>query len=255
MTKILILEDEIPARKKLKRFIAEVGSPTEIIAELDTVESAVEFLKQQRPDLIFSDIELLDGNAFEIYRQISVSCPIIFTTAYDQYWMAAFEENGIDYLLKPFTKERFQKAWNKFMWYENSTSAATHQLEVLTKIIAQNFQNKVYKKHFTIHKNKGIYLLETKDVLLFEANQGVIFAHDAKGNAHLLTETTLIEIEKKLNPEDFFRINRSELIQKGHIEKIERYTKNALAIKLKGFTNYLKTSQSQTALFREWLEK
>lgn len=255
MTKILIIEDEIPARKKLKRFIEELDSQTEIIAELDTVQSAVEFLKQHQPDLIFSDIELLDGNAFEIYSQISVRCPIIFTTAYDQYWMDAFEENGIDYLLKPFSKERFHKAWNKFMWYINTSSDTNHQLQLLTKIIQQNFQHQVYKKHFTIHKNKSIYFVETKDVLLFEANEGVIFAYDEKGNKHLLAEMTLIEIEKQLNPVDFFRINRGELIQKKYIEKIERYNKNALAIKLKGHDNYVKTSQSQTALFREWVEK
>lgn len=255
MTKILIIEDEIPARKKLKRFIEEMDSPIEIIAELDTVLSAVEFLKEHQPDLIFSDIELLDGNAFEIYNQISLSCPIIFTTAYDQYWMNAFEENGIDYLLKPFTKERFQKAWDKFLWYKKSSTNAHQQLQILTNLIQQSFQHKDYKKHFTIQKNKSIYFLETKDILLFEANEGVIFAYDTNGNKHLLTETTLTEIDKLLNPAEFFRINRGELIQKKYIEKIERYTKNSLAIKLIGHTDYVKTSQSQTALFREWLDK
>lgn len=255
MTKILIIEDEIPARKKLKRFIEELDSQTEIIAKLETVQSAVEFLKQHQPDLIFSDIELLDGNAFEVYSQISVNCPIIFMTAYDQYWMDAFEGNGIDYLLKPFSKERFQKVWNKFLWYKNTSSDANHQIQALTKLIKQNFQKNEYKERFTIHKNKSIYFLETKDVLLFEANEGVIFAYDEKGNKHLLSETILTAIEKQLNPADFFRINRGELIQKKYIEKIERYNKNSLSIKLKGYNNYVKTSQSQTTLFREWMEK
>src|SRR5690606_39042208 len=187
--------------------------------------------------------------------QASVSCPIIFTTAYDQFWMHAFEENGIDYLLKPFSKARFQQAWNKYLWYRNSSSDTSQQLQLLTQIIQQNLQPIAYKKHFTIHKNKSIYFLETKNIILFEANEGVIFAYDNKGNKHLLSETTLTEIEKQLNPDDFFRINRGELIHKNYIEKIERYTKNSLAIKLKGHTNFLKTSQSQTALFREWIEK
>ncbi|MFD2697934.1 LytR/AlgR family response regulator transcription factor [Mesonia sediminis] len=255
MTKILIIEDEIPARNKLKRFIKELDTSNEIIAELDTVQSAVEFLKQYQPDLIFSDIELLDGNAFEIYSQIPVSCPIIFTTAYDQFWMNAFEENGIDYLLKPFPKVRFQRAWNKFLWYKDTSSDASHQFQMLTKIIQQNFQNKAYKKRFTVHKNTSIYFLETEDIVLFEADEGVIFTYDKKGNKHLLSKLTLTEIEKQLDPIDFFRINRSELIQKNYIEKIERYNKNSLAIKLKGYNNYVKTSQNQTALFREWMEK
>ena len=83
----------------------------------------------------------------------------------------------------------------------------------------------------------------------------MIFAYDEKGNKHLLSETILTAIEKQLNPADFFRINRGELIQKKYIEKIERYNKNSLSIKLKGYNNYVKTSQSQTTLFREWMEK
>ena len=255
MTKILIIEDEIPARKKLKRFIEELNLPTEIIAELDTVQSAVDFLKNHKPDLIFSDIELLDGNAFEIYQQVSVSCPIIFTTAYDQFWMDAFDGNGIAYLLKPFSKERFQKAWDKYLLLGNATSKEENAIVNLTKLFQQNFSEKQYKKRFSINTNQGIYFLETENILFFEANEGVIFAYDTKGKKHLLTETTLKEIEEQLNPLDFFRINRSEFVHKTFIEKIERYNKNTLAIKLKGFETYLKTSQSNTATFREWVEK
>lgn len=255
MTKILIIEDEIPARKKLKRFIEELNLSTEIIAELDTVQSAVDFLKNHQPDLIFSDIELLDGNAFEIYQQVSVSCPIIFTTAYDQFWMNAFDGNGIAYLLKPFSKERFQKAWDKFILLGNTTSKEDSAIANLTKLFQQNFTEKHYKKRFSINTNQGIYFLETENILFFEANEGVIFAYDTKGKKHLLTETTLKEIEEQLNPLDFFRINRSEFVHKTYIEKIERYNKNTLAVKLKGFEAYLKTSQNNTASFREWVEK
>lgn len=255
MTKILIIEDEIPAQKKLKRFIGALDSPTEIMAEIDTVEVAVEFLKAHQPDLIFSDIELLDGNAFEIYRQVPVSCPIIFTTAYDQFWMDAFEGNGIAYLLKPFSRERFQQAWDKFHLLKNSLSPEQDTITKLSKLIQQNFTEKTYKKRFTIHTHRGLYFLETEDILFFEAHEGVVFTYDTKGNKHLLTEATLKEIEERLHPLEFFRINRSELIHKAYIERIERYNKNTVAIKLKGHDSYLKTSQSQTASFREWLEK
>jgi DNA-binding LytR/AlgR family response regulator len=255
MTKILIIEDEIPARKKLKRFIEELDLPIEIIAELDTVQSSVNFLKNHKPDLIFSDIELLDGNAFEIYQQVSVSCPIIFITAYDQFWMDAFDGNGIAYLLKPFSKERFQKAWKKYLLLGNSVSKEENAIVNLTKLFQQNFSEKQYKKRFSINTHQTIYFLETENILFFEANEGIIFAYDTKGKKHLLTESTLKEIEEQLNPLDFFRINRSEFVHKTYIEKIERYSKNILAIKLKGFETHLKTSQSNTATFREWVEK
>lgn len=255
MTKILIIEDEIPARKKLKRFIEDLDTPTEIIGEIDNVRTAIDFLKLNQPDLILSDIELLDGNSFEIYREVSICCPIIFTTAYDQYWMQAFEENGIDYLLKPFSKERFQKAWKKFLWHKNISPDLHHQLQKITQLMNENFVNKEFKKQFTLHKRNSIYFLETKEIIMFKVDEGVIFALDSKGNKHMLTEPSLTEIERQLNPANFFRINRSELIQKNYIETVERFNKNSLAIKLKGVNSYVKTSQSQTALFREWIEK
>lgn len=254
MIQILIIEDEIPARKKLTRFISELDTPTHILAEISTVQAAIEFLKTNQPDLILSDIELLDGNAFEIYKQVNINCPIIFTTAYNQFWMQAFEENGIDYLLKPFTQARFQKAWEKFLWHSKTTTQPANHWQQLTNIIQQNLNVNSYKKRFTIHKSGSMIFLETVNICLFEANEGVIFAHDIKGHKHLLSESTISEIEKQLNPTDFFRINRAQLIAKNHIEKVDRYSKNALAIKLTGHNNHLKTSQSQTAPFRDWLE-
>ncbi len=255
MIKILIIEDEIPARKKLRRFIEELGSPTEIVAELDTVQSGIEFLSHSQPDLIFSDIELLDGNAFEIYGQVSLTCPIIFTTAYDQFWMDAFDGNGIAYLLKPFSKERFKKAWDKFVLLRHSDSEEQDAIVNLTQLIRQNFTNKSYKKRFTVNTHQGIYFLDTETILFFEASEGVVFAHDHQGKKHLLSEPTLKEIEEQLDPSNFYRINRGELVHKPYIEKIERYNKNTLAIKLKDYKYHLKTSQSQTAGFREWVEK
>ncbi|TVQ09382.1 MAG: DNA-binding response regulator [Bacteroidetes bacterium] len=255
MIKVLIIEDEIPARKKLKRFLDQLEAPVEVVAEMDTVEGSIGFLENETVDLIFSDIELLDGNAFEIYNQVSVNCPIIFTTAYDQFWMDAFESNGIEYLLKPFSKERFQKAWNKFLVLRKSASADHDILANIRHLIESRLTEKSYRKRFTVNSPRGISFLEVDDIAFFEANEGVIFAIDTSGKKHLINETTLKEIESQLHPSDFFRINRSELVSKKHLQKIERYTKNSLAIKMKGQENSLKTSQSNTASFREWIEK
>ncbi|MDD5150104.1 MAG: LytTR family DNA-binding domain-containing protein [Flavobacterium sp.] len=255
MIKIIIIEDEIPARKKLKRFLEELDVPTKVVAEIDNVATAVEFLKSTSADLIFSDIELLDGNAFDIYKQVSISCPIIFTTAYDQFWMNAFDSNGIAYLLKPFSRERFQKAWDKFLLFRNSPSDENKQLTNLTKLIEEKFVKQSYKKRFTVHKRSEFYFIDVDVITFFRASEGVVFAFDTTGKKHLLNEVSLKEIEQQLNPSDFFRINRSELISKQHIEKLERYSKNTLSIKMKGHANHLKTSQSNTAAFREWIEK
>lgn len=255
MIRILIAEDEIPARKKLKRFLAGLDTPTEIVAEIDTVTTGISFLKSHSVDLIFSDIELLDGNSFEIYSQVSIRCPVIFTTAYDQFWMKAFECNGVDYLLKPFSQERFQKSWDKYLMLSNSGSGEVNAIADLTRLIKNYMPGKQYRKRFIINARHEIYFLETENILFFEAREGIVVAYDSNRKKHLLSESTLKEIEAQLNPADFFRINRSELIHKPYIEKIERYDKNTLAIKLRGYETCLKTSQSNTAVFREWIGK
>lgn len=253
MIKTLIIEDEIPARKKLLRFLNDVDESVEIVAEIDTIEKAIIFLKGNQVDVIFSDIELLDGQAFEIYKQVPINCPIIFTTAYDHFWMNAFETNGIEYLLKPFSFERFLKAWNKFLKFQK-----TQDNDLVTKLsqLLKNTQvSNAYKKRFAIHTTNGFYFLDTENITLFSADEGVIFAYDTLGKRHLLIENTLKAIENQLDPMEIFKINRGEIVIKPYIEKVERYSKNSLSVKIKGLEKHLIVSQSNTPTFRIWLEK
>lgn len=123
--------------------------------------------------------------------------------------------------------------------FTNSAQNKNKWMGNLTALIQQSLAEKSYKKRFTINLHQGIYFSETKNIIFFEANEGVIFVYDTKSKKHLLTEPTLKEIEGSINPLDFFWINRSELISKQYIEKIEHYTKNTLAVKLKGYENSL----------------
>ncbi len=255
MIRIAIIEDELPAIQKLKRFIAELEEPTEVVGEMGSIAEAIEFLQSTTVDLLISDIQLHDGTAFDIYQQVPVGCPIIFTTAYDQYWMNAFETNGIDYLLKPFSKDRFLKAWNKFLLLRKSEKLKDVQLTNLYKLIEENLSEKKFKKRFAVQNGQRIYLLEVNTVVLLEAKDGLVLAHDKDGKKHILNYPTLREAEAQLDPADFYRLNRSELICKNYIEKVERFSKNILAVKLKGYPEYYKTSQATTASFREWLDQ
>lgn len=255
MIKVVIIEDEIPARKKLKRFLEELNEAIIVVAEIGTAQDAIEFLKTNKEvDLILSDIELQDGNAFEIFKEVEIACPVIFTTAYNQFLMDAFESNGIEYLLKPFSLERFKKAWNKFLLLK-TPSADNDFLLKLNRLIGKPVAEKIFKKRFSISNNKEIYFLETDDIIFFTAEEGVVFAVDAQSKKHLLTQTTLKEIEELLNEEAFFRINRSELVHKKYIVRMERYSKNTIAIKLSGYEKHLITSQSSTKSFRDWVEQ
>lgn len=255
MLKVLLIEDEIPARKKLRRFLEALDTPLEIVGEIDQVAEAILYLNTNKVDLIFSDIALLDGNAFEIYSQVNISCPIIFTTAYDQFWMDAFESNGIAYLLKPFSQERFQKAWDKFIILRNADPNKQEWLDNMATLLKKHLPENTYKQRFTINSRQGLYFLNASDIVFFEAQDGLVSAYDGNGKRHPLTVATLKEMEDQVNPNDFFRINRAVLLNKQHIERIERYTKNTLAAKVKGYDVLLKTSQSATAAFREWIDR
>ncbi|WP_126973528.1 LytR/AlgR family response regulator transcription factor [Gynurincola endophyticus] len=256
MINILIIEDEAPARRKLKRFLEELNEPLNILAEMTTIEEAVIFLKETTNiDLIFCDIELQDGNAFDIFKQVTVSSPIIFTTAYSQFLMDAFEANGIEYLLKPFSIERFMKAWDKFKRLRNFTEKENLIKKVSAFIDAQNFKPKEFKKRLSINAAKGMYFLDILEIVYFEAQAATVTAYDNNGKKHLLTQPTLKELEELIDPKVFFRINRSEMINKEYIERVERASKNVVAIKMKGYQQLLATSQSSTASFREWVEE
>jgi DNA-binding LytR/AlgR family response regulator len=220
MVRVVILEDEIPARKKLRRFLESLETPVEIVAEIDTVSAGIELLRKQSPDLLFADIELLDGRSFEIFAQVTITCPIIFTTAYDQFWMNAFESNGIDYLLKPFSRERFQQAWDKFLLLRGKPAAEAEAWARIAELVGQQAAPKEYRKRFSVHGRQGIYFLDTENISFFEASEGVVFAYDNSGKRHLMTEATLKEIEEQLDPAAFFRLNRSELVHKAYVESI-----------------------------------
>ncbi|WP_299685716.1 LytTR family DNA-binding domain-containing protein [uncultured Dokdonia sp.] len=254
MIKVVLIEDEAPARKKLKNYLDKLGEPIQIIKELETVAETLSFFETiPEVNLIFSDIELRDGNVFEVYNQITVDFPIIFATAYDQFWMNAFETSGIEYLLKPYTYDRFEKAWHK---YTSLKSNMTINNNDIFKKLDAYYQNKVevkpeYKEYIPVKSNGSIYFLKIHDIMCIQSDYGVVFAYDSANKKHVLNQTSLKELQDILDPTQFFKINRSELVSKNYIEKISRYTKNTVAIHLK--SHILKTSQNTTAAFNSWM--
>lgn len=254
MIKVVIIEDEAPARKKLKNYLKKTGESIKIIKEIETVDETLSFFETSPDvDLIFSDIELRYGNVFDVYNQITVDSPIIFATAYDQFWMNAFEVNGIEYLLKPYSYDRFERAWKKYTSLKNKMEV--NHNDILKKL--ENYcQNKldlkpVYKEYIPVKSSSGIYFLKVEDIVFIQADYGVIFAYDSINKKHLLNQTSLKEIQKMINPTVFFKINRSELVNRNYIEKINRYAKNTVAIHIK--SHILKTSQNNTAPFNSWM--
>ncbi|MCH7413115.1 LytTR family DNA-binding domain-containing protein [Belliella sp. R4-6] len=246
---ILIIEDELPARRKLLRYIGQLQDDIQVLAECATVDEAISFFEDGgKVDLIISDISLQDGNAFDIYQEIALKSPIIFTTAYNTFMLEAFESNGIDYLLKPFTFDRFEKAWRKFLLFRNQPP------NIFTSP-SEPSSSQVYKNRFIINTAKDSYFLEVDSIAYFLAEEGIVRAIEMNGKGHLMGISTLKEIEENVSPTQFFRINRSELVHKKAIVRMERYGKNNLAIQVSGQDKKLITSQSATADFRAWVQK
>lgn len=252
--RLLILEDEAPSAARVRQFAARYGLPTHDTHEARSIAKALSWLSAHpMPDLIFSDIELLDGNVFELYAQVTVTCPIIFLTAYDQFLLPAFQANGIGYLLKPFSYEQFAATLAKYEGLKASLTPALPAalLQQLTAALRQPAA--AYKQRLPVRQpNNGFYLLPTDEVAYLQAEEGVVFAIDGHGRRHPLTGT-LSEWEQQLDPAQFFRLNRSELLHLPAVAQVAPYFNNRLAVHLRHGAVLL-SSNGQTPALRRWLE-
>ena len=255
--KILIIEDEAIASNQLVSYIHQFSADFEIIATLRSIKDAlVWFAKNPTPDLIFSDIELLDGNVFALYSKINVKSPIIFTTAYDQFLLKAFQGNGIAYILKPVDYQRVSESFDKFFTLKKELSSPNETLnsaliEQLRAAIQPNVNN--YKQRFTVKMRNGIHILPIEEIAYFESDEGVVFAFGQNQQKYPLNGT-LNDIAEVISPAQFFRINRGEIINIAFIEKIESYFNDRLSVKLKKVVKELIISANRVPEFRKWLE-
>jgi two-component system response regulator LytT len=249
--KVLIIEDEPFAQEKLAKLVRLYDRKTEIVGTLARIAETVEWFENNlMPNLIFADIELLDGNIFEVFTQVKITCPIIFTTAYDQFTLQAFEQNGIAYLLKPFDFDKLSKAIRKFESLKNNFVSA--QNDFWTEI-QKSLKQPKYKERFVVKLRGGIQLLETKNIAFFQMRDEILFAFDSQGNKFPLNET-LSNLENSLNPRQFFRLNRGEIINLDYIANLKPDFQDRLIVSLKNSNVKLTSSASRTSDLRKWLE-
>ncbi len=249
--KVIIIEDEPPAIEKLCGFLERYDDSIQVAATLESVKETSKWFRQNSPpDLVFSDIELLDGNVFEFFENADVSVPVIFTTAYDQFLMRAFEQSGIAYLLKPFTYESFAAAMLKHEKLRNNFVAAQANFwqEIQKKLAEPN-----YKERFIVKTRGGIQFVETANIAYFQMRDGILFAFDAAGGKFPLNEN-LNRLEEILDPRNFFRISRGEIVNLTFIERLESYFNDRLMIYLKNLKTKLISSTNRTPHLRKWIE-
>ena len=226
--KALIIEDESIAAQALESLIKETAPEVDIIAVLQTIEESVEWFEEnQMPDLVFMDIHLADGSSFAIFEKVDISCPIIFTTAYDEYALKAFEVNSIDYLLKPINKGDLERALNKYKSF--TASASKSSLEGLLEQMGG--LKKKYKNCFLIPERDKLIPLATSNIAYIFIDTKTVKAIALDGHNYYLNQT-LDEIMAQLDPEVFFRANRQFIISRHAVKDLSVWFGNKLAINL-----------------------
>jgi DNA-binding LytR/AlgR family response regulator len=253
--KILIVEDEDLAVKKLKKTLADFEESSEVTGTTDSIKSTVEWLQDNpKPDLILMDIELADGQSFEIFNLTEVKCPVIFTTSYDEFALKAFKVNSVDYLLKPVQKDELKAALDKFRKLK-AESKNDVSIDSLVKELQQKLQPKDFRKRFLVKHAQKLVSIEVEEIAYFYSDGRLNF-FKTRDNKKFIVDYTMDELEEMLDPEKYFRISRSFYVSVNSIEKIEDYFGNRLILQLKPAVDKESlVSREKVTDFKKWMGK
>jgi DNA-binding LytR/AlgR family response regulator len=251
--KIVIIEDEKLTADDLAETILKIEPDTKIIAILYSVKEAIlYFQKNEKPELIFSDIQLGDGLSFEIFKAIHTSTPVIFCTAYDEYALNAFKANGIDYILKPFTKKIISNALDRYKELKNNLFRNIPGYEKISELF-ENRKNQQDASVLIYIKDK-IVPVKINDIALFYIENEITHLFTFKQNTHSINKT-LDELEK-LTGSSFYRVNRKFLINRKAIKDASQYFHRKLLVNLSiPFTpiEQITVSKVKVTDFLNWL--
>jgi two-component system LytT family response regulator len=247
---VWIIEDEIPAAKRIAKLAEQAEPSIRITATYATVADTVAALRQHQPDLLLMDIHLADGNSFHIFKQADVLCPVIFTTAYDEYAIEAFKHNSVDYLLKPVKEEELNAAIAKYKRIH--AKPVLPNLDELIKTLASPARS--YKTRFVVRYGEHLKTIDIAATAYFytENKASFLITHD---NKRYIVDYNMDELEQLLDPKRFFRINRQFIIAVDAIAEMLTWTKARVLVKLNPPTK-LETivSSERAAAFKQWLD-
>jgi two-component system response regulator LytT len=250
--KVLIIEDEKPAARRLHRMLEKLS--VDVDRMLHSVEEAIEwFSGNPHPDLIFLDIQLSDGLSFEIFDSVDVKSAIIFTTAFDEYALQAFKLNSIDYLLKPIDEDELSAAVSKYRSLKPKEQPVQLNFDDIRKLLVNPVERE-YKKRFTTKIGQHIKMIPVDEIECFYSENKGTYAHTVDGRDYLL-DTTLEQLEEELEPEVFFRINRKFFVSIRAIRDIISYTNSRLQLKLNNYKEQdVIVARERVRDFKLWLE-
>lgn len=254
--KVLIIEDERIAADRLEKLLLASKNSVEILDKLDTIKSTVLYLEENKtPDLVFMDIQLADGLAFDIFDQVQVKCPVIFTTSYDQYAIRAFKVNSIDYLLKPLDQGELYNAINKYNFLNKSIPEKSILEPGALQEAIRMLKGKSYKERFMVKTGEHIKSVSVNDICHFLSMEKATFAHTSDNRRYLL-DHTLDQLTELLDPKQFFRINRKYIVSIDGFTDIVSYSNSRLRLILKQDKAMdAIVSRERVQEFKEWLDR
>jgi len=252
--KIVLIEDEPQAADRLNRLVASLRPGTHVVAQFDTVKQAVGWLRSNpMPDLLLLDIQLADGLSFEIFDQVKITAPVIFTTAYNEYALKAFKVNSIDYLLKPIDEAELKGAFEKLELLRGQTPDSQKMMESIS--YAMQMLTRRYKERFVVKVGEHLRSVEAGDILFFFCQDKATFAQTRDNRKHLL-DFTLDQLEGLLNPNRFFRINRKYIVSAEALHDMVSHVNSRLRLVLKGSEdNEIIVARERVQEFKDWLDR
>ena len=250
--KVVIVEDELAASDNLIYLLHSMDESIEILNVLDSVKSSVNFFSRpNEAELVFMDIHLADGLSFEIFDQIQIKKPIIFTTAYDQYALKAFKVNSIDYLLKPIDEDELSKALTQFKEQPKPEAIPASQMEGLLNLI--KVQSKTYKTTYLVHLRDQLIPIKTADIAYLYIDTGIVKGI-TKENQIYTIDKKLEDIESELDPTIFYRVNRQFIVHKDAIANIKYYFNGKLILNVNPVCKEkIVVSKAKATEFKKWI--
>jgi two-component system, LytTR family, response regulator LytT len=251
--KILIVEDEQITALMLKEFI-EWHPTYHVVSICDSVEATVSYLRQHQQDLdvVFMDIELSDGQCFDIFDKIAVNLPVVFCTSYNEYTLKAFKNHGIDFIVKPFSAMDIRQTIAKVEALKGNFATPTLNTPNIKELLAEKPS---YQTSFLIRFREKIYPVAVADIAFVYLENETVYLHNFKGEKHPLFKT-LDEIESTISPNQFYRVSRQMLINRAAIKEIEPYFNQRLVVHLTVPTPEKPlVSRLKVTPFLSWIEK
>jgi DNA-binding LytR/AlgR family response regulator len=249
---VIIIEDEKPAARRLNRMLAALDIKVQQM--LHSVEESLNWLQNnEHPDLIFLDIQLSDGLSFEIFEEIEVKSAIIFTTAYDEYALKAFKLNSIDYLLKPIDDDELAAAVHQFKEQQPSQSDVQVNLDDIRKLLVNPVDRK-FKKRLSIKVGQHIKIIHINEIECFYSENKATYIHTSENRNYLL-DNSLENWQEQLDPEQFFRVNRTFIVHINAIKDIVAYSNSRLKLILHSYNEQeIIVSRERVKDFKNWID-